>query len=145
MRGESSSNIYQKKFQRSTTSLVRTAKPQTFKLVFLKNVILQLLLFKNSRHNLLGQFQSPYCQHRSSQTALVRVHNDIVQSVQRWKPVGLPVGSRFFNQSVKLVETPVKFSFLAIKRRLSTSRNTHIYFIVNKSVYKKTVLTNHTF
>ena len=49
MHGESSSNIYQKKFQRSTTSLVSTGKSQTFKPVFLENVILQLLLFKNLR------------------------------------------------------------------------------------------------
>ena len=49
MHGESSSNNYQKKFQRSTTSLVKTGIPQTFKLVFLENVILQLLLFKNLR------------------------------------------------------------------------------------------------
>ena len=47
MHGESSSNIYQEKFQRSTTSLVRTGKSQTFKPAFLENVILQLLLFKN--------------------------------------------------------------------------------------------------
>ena len=46
MHGESSSNTYQKKFQRSTTSLVSTEKSQTFKPVFLENVILQLLLSK---------------------------------------------------------------------------------------------------
>ena len=34
---------------------------------------------------------------------------------QRWKPVGLPVGSRFFDRLVKPVEKPVKFSFLALK------------------------------
>ena len=49
MHGESSSKNYQKKFQRSKTSLVRTGKTQTFKLVFLENVILLVLLFKNSR------------------------------------------------------------------------------------------------
>ena len=52
MHGESSFNIYQKKFQRSTTSLVSTGKSQTFKPVFLENVILQLLLFKNLRQNM---------------------------------------------------------------------------------------------
>ena len=46
MHGESSSNIYQKKFQRSTTSLESTGKSQTFKPVFFENVILQLLLSK---------------------------------------------------------------------------------------------------
>ena len=41
---------YPKKFRRSTTSLMRTGKPQTFKLVFLENVILhQLLLFRHLR------------------------------------------------------------------------------------------------
>ena len=52
LHGENSSNNYQKKFQCSTTSLVRTGKPQTFKLVFFfffENMILQLLLFKNLR------------------------------------------------------------------------------------------------
>ena len=29
------------------------------------------------------------------------------------QPVGLPVGSRFFDRLVKPVEKPVKFSFLA--------------------------------
>ena len=47
MHDESSFNNYQKKIQSSATSLVRTGKPQTFKLVFLENMILQLLLFKN--------------------------------------------------------------------------------------------------
>ena len=51
MHGESSSNLYQKKFHRSMTSLVRMGKPQTFKPVFLENVILQLLLFKNLQRN----------------------------------------------------------------------------------------------
>ena len=60
---------------------------------------------------------------------------------QRWKPVG----SRFFDRPVKPFETPVKLSFLATKRYLSTSRNIHRYFIINKIFYKKTVLTNHTF
>ena len=78
-------------------------------------------------------------------------------AIQRWKPigstgtgrvdrpVGLPVGSRFFDRPVKPVEKPVKFSFLATKRHLSTNRNIFIYFIVNKTFYKKTVLTNHIF
>ena len=33
------------------TSMMSTGKPQTFKPVFLKNVILQLLLFKNLRQH----------------------------------------------------------------------------------------------
>ena len=62
------------------------------------------------------------------------------------RPVGLPVGSRFFDRPVKPVETPVKFYFLAPKRHLSTNRNIHIYIIINEAFfYKKTVLTNHTF
>ena len=64
---------------------------------------------------------------------------------QKWKPVGLPVGSRFFDRPVKPVEKPVKFSFLATKRQLSTNRNILIYFIINKTFYKKTVLINHIF
>ena len=68
---------------------------------------------------------------------------------QRWKPAGsigtgrvdrpvaLPVGARFFDRSVKPVEKPVKFSFLATKRHLSTNRNMHTHFIINKSFYKK--------
>ena len=59
--------------------------------------------------------------------------------------VGLPVGSRFFDRPVKPVETPVKFSFLATKRHLSTNQNILIHFIINKTFYKKSVLTNHTF
>ena len=53
------------------------------------------------------------------------------------RPVGLPIGSRFFDRPVKPVEKPVKFFFLASKRHLSTNRNTHIYFIINKTFYKK--------
>ena len=52
-----------------------TGKPQIFKPIFLKNVILQLLVFKNLRQNLLGQFQSAYSQNRSSKTALIRVRD----------------------------------------------------------------------
>ena len=78
-------------------------------------------------------------------------------SVQRWKPagstgtgrvdgpVGLPVGSRFFDWPVKPVEKPVKFSFLATQRHLSTNRNILIYSIINKTFHKKSVLTNHIF
>ena len=61
------------------------------------------------------------------------------------RPVGLPVGSRFFDRPVKQVEKPVEFSFLATKRHLSSNRNVLIYFIRNKIFYKKSVLTNHTF
>ena len=76
---------------------------------------------------------------------------------QRWKSVGstgtgrvdrpvrLPVGSRFFDRPVKPIEKPVEFSFLATKRHLSTNRNVLIYFIMNKTFHKKSVLTNHTF
>ena len=53
------------------------------------------------------------------------------------RPVRLPVGSRFLDQPVKLVETPVKFSLLATKRHLSTHRNIHIYFAINKTFYTK--------
>ena len=60
-------------------------------------------------------------------------------------PVGLPIGSRFFDRPVKLVETPVEFSFLATTKHLSTNRNIVIYFIINKTFYKKSVLTNHIF
>ena len=42
------------------------------------------------------------------------------------RPVGLPVGSRFFDRPVKPIEKPVKFSFLATKRHLSTNRNLYI-------------------
>ena len=41
--------------------------------------------------------------------------------------------------------TPVKLSFLATKRHLSTNRNIHIYFIINTTFYKKMVFTNQTF
>ena len=62
------------------------------------------------------------------------------------RPVGLSVGSRFFDWPVKPVDTPIKFSFLATKRHLSSNRNIHIYCITNKTFYKKkTVLTNHFF
>ena len=53
------------------------------------------------------------------------------------RPAGLPVGSRFFERPVKPVEKPVKFSFLATKRHLSTNRNILIYFIINETFYKK--------
>ena len=59
--------------------------------------------------------------------------------------VDRPVGSRFFDRLVKLVEKPVEFSFLATKRRLNTNRNVFIYFILDKAFYQKSVLTNHTF
>ena len=74
-------------------------------------------------------------------------------SIQRWKPVWLtgtgrvdrPVGSRFFDRPVKPVEKPVELSFLATKRYLNINRNMLIYFIINKTFYKKSVLTNHIF
>ena len=61
------------------------------------------------------------------------------------RPVGLPVGSRFFDRPVKPVEKPVEFSFLATKRHLSTNRNILIYFLIAKTFDQKTVLTNHIF
>ena len=60
------------------------------------------------------------------------------------RPVGLPVGSRFFDRPVQPVEKPVEFSFLATKRHLSNNRNILIYCIIN-TFYKKSVLLNHTF
>ena len=60
--------------------------------------------------------------------------------------VDRPVGSRFFDRPVKPVETPVKLSFLETKRHLSTNWNARIYYIINKTFYKKkTALTNQTF
>ena len=40
-------------------------------------------------NNLLGQFQSAYCQHHSCETAMVTVHNDIVQLLDSKKNVTL--------------------------------------------------------
>ena len=56
--------------------------------------------------------------------------------------VDRPVGSRFFDRPVKPVEKPVEFSFLATKRHLSTNQNVLIYFIINKTFYKKSHLFN---
>ena len=68
---------------------------------------------------------------------------------QRWKPVGstgtgqvdrpvgLPVGSRFFDRPVKPVDTPVKFSFLLTKRHLSPNRSIHTYFVINETFYQR--------
>ena len=68
--------------------------------------------------------------------------HQLVSNSER-KPVGLPVGSRFFDRPVK----PVKFSFVATKLHLNTIRNvglhTHIYF-QNKTVLWKMALANHT-
>ena len=61
------------------------------------------------------------------------------------RPVGLPVGSRFFDRPVKPVEKPVEFSFLATKRHLSTNRNILIYFLIAKTFDQKTALTNPIF
>ena len=57
---------------------------------------------------------------------------------------GPSTGSGRVDRPVKPVEKPVKFSFLATKRRLSTNQNILKYLIINKT-YKKSVLTNHTF
>ena len=61
------------------------------------------------------------------------------------RPVGLPVGSRFFDRPVKPVEKPVKFSFFGTKKAFSTNQNILIYFIINKTFYKKSVWTSHIF
>ena len=53
------------------------------------------------------------------------------------RPVGLPVRPRFFDRPVKPVEIPFKLSFRATKTHLSTNRNMHIYFIMDKTFYKK--------
>ena len=76
-----------------------------------------------------------------------KVKNGFVfpEQEQRWKPVGRPVGSRFFDRPVKPVEKPIEFSFLATKRRLSTNRNILRYFLIAKTFDQKTVLTNHIF
>ena len=50
-----------------------------------------------------------------------------------------------FDRPIISIETPVKFSFLATKRHLSTNRNILTYLIISKTFYKKTVLTNHIF
>ena len=63
---------------------------------------------------------------------------------QRWKPVG-SIGTGRVAGRVKPVEKPVKFSFLETKRHLSTNRNILMYFIINKTFYKKSLLTNHIF
>ena len=57
--------------------------------------------------------------------------------------VDQPIGSKFFDRPVKPVETLVKFSFLATKRHLSTNRNIHIYFIINKTFYKTSINKPH--
>ena len=56
--------------------------------------------------------------------------------------VGLPVGSRFFDRPVKLVETTVEFSFLVAKRHLSNNRNIHIY--ISLSFGKQLLIKNST-
>ena len=53
------------------------------------------------------------------------------------KPVGLQVGPRL---QVEPVETPVKFFYFATKRHLSTNRNIHIYFVINKTFHKKNII-----
>ena len=71
MHGETSSNIYQKKFQRSTTISVRTGKPQTSKPVFLENMILQLLLFKNLRQTRVIYLHNLLCGPRTSSNSVL--------------------------------------------------------------------------
>ena len=56
------------------------------------------------------------------------------------RPVRLLIWSRFFDRPVKPVETPVKFSFLATKRHLSTNRNIHLYFTIHKFGIRTLVL-----
>ena len=61
---------------------------------------------------------------------LLEMHQLVSNSVR--KPVGSPVGSRFFDRPVKPVKKPVKFFFVATKLHLNTIRNmglhTDIYF-----------------
>ena len=49
-------------------------------------------------------------------------------SNQRWKPFW-STGTNWVDWPVKPVKTPVKISFLATKRHLSTNRNIHIYLL----------------
>ena len=59
--------------------------------------------------------------------------------------------SRFFDRPVKLVETTVKFSFLAAKRHLSNNRNIHIqifsyiFIIYIDILYRYTVYFHYLF
>ena len=59
------------------------------------------------------------------------------------RPVGLPVGSRFFDRPVKPVEIPVKFSSLATKRHLSSNQNIHINFLKIKLFRKNSIIKPH--
>ena len=62
------------------------------------------------------------------------------------RPAGQVTGRvEILRPAGQAVEIPVKYSFLATKSHLSANRNIHIYCIINKTFYKKTVLTNHTF
>ena len=54
--------------------------------------------------------------------------------------VDRPVGWRFFDQSVKPVETPVKFRFLAIKNHLSTKRMYMHILLQKKKLFMKNSL-----
>ena len=81
----------------------------------------------------------------SSRRSMHLITNPEMETGRVDQPVGLPAGSRFFDRPVKPVQKPVEFSFLATKRHLSSNRNVLIYFIINKTFYKKSVLTNHTF
>ena len=86
-------------------------------------------LWRSSRRNKIDHDLGPF----STSQKLV---------LQRRKPVG----SRFFDRPVKPVEKPVKVCFLATKRHVSTNRNILIYFIINKTFYKKNSINKpHTF
>ena len=70
---------------------------------------------------------------------------------QRWKPVGstgrsgCQSGRDSSTGRSSRLKKPVKFSFFGTKKHLNTNQNILIFFILNKTFYKKLVLTNHTF
>ena len=62
------------------------------------------------------------------------------------RPAGRVTGRvEILRPAGKPVETPVKFSFLATKRHLCTNKNIHIDLIINNALYKRTVLTKHSY
>ena len=67
----------------------------------------------------------------------IHYHWRVIRLRRKWKPVGLPVGSKFFDRPVKPVETPVKFSFLATKRHLSTNQNIRIHKYISLCIKLK--------
>ena len=62
------------------------------------------------------------------------------------RPVGSPVGSRFFDRPVKPVEKPVKFSFLETKihtPKYHQNIHTDRYFLNKNSCMKKGINKSH--